>query len=134
MEFAGLLVELKQFDLVPLIVKRSERLKGYDYQETLFAAMGEIALADVAFEQGDFDTALYKYALSFADLAQQTGYASYLLTDKLRELEKRLHLLPNDTKLAWCDYLANLWETKHVSLSRPDMLRLIEEIRIDMLS
>jgi tetratricopeptide (TPR) repeat protein len=131
MEFARLLVALKRYDLAQVVVRRTERIKGYDYQEELFAAMSDITLAEIDFAQGVYDLAIEKYATAFAVLAKQTGYASYLLADRLKVLEQRLQTLSSAMRLHWCDYLEAQWLERSVSTVRPDMLRLLEGIRFD---
>jgi tetratricopeptide (TPR) repeat protein len=133
MEFARLLIELKQFELAPVVISRTERIKGYDYQEPLFSAMAGITQADLHFELEHYPRALEEYAASYADLAKQFGYASYLLTNRLSSLEARLRNLPPDERIRWCDTLADSWSERTVSTVRPDMLHLLEDIRSDAL-
>ncbi|MCL4301557.1 MAG: tetratricopeptide repeat protein [Anaerolineae bacterium] len=133
MDFARLLVELKRYEEVPIVVRRTERIKGFVYQEELFSAMSDITLANLAFEQKQYSSALEKYASAYASMAKQTGYASYLLTDNLRGLSQRMQRLTAEMKLKWCDTLEEHWLTQSVSTVRPDMLQLLEEIRLNTL-
>jgi tetratricopeptide (TPR) repeat protein len=133
-ELARLFLELEHFDLVPLIVRRIERIKGYDYEAELFTQISQIILGDWHFEQGRFDEALKQYETYHARLAKLVGYASYRLNDNLRNLEWRFSVLPRELVLPWCDALADAWLAQSVSAARPDMLDMLERIRIDFLS
>lgn len=133
MEFARLLIETGNFDLVRLACARTDHIKGYDYQTSLFTAMNELTLADLDFEMGKLDQALPKYVEYFAQLAMQTGYASYLLTDRLREFRKHLMRLPQEIRQAWCQTLEKAWRSKEIAKFRPDMLRMLEDIRLGMM-
>lgn len=133
MEFARLLLDLQLFTIVPIVINRMERIKGYDYQEMLFSAIAGITQADLDFEQEKYQSALDGYVISYADLAKQTGYASYLLTDRLISLDVRIRRLPIVERINWCDRLEDAWLKQSVSTVRPDMLRLLEDIRFDAL-
>lgn len=133
-ELARLFLELEHFDLVPLIIRRIERTKGYDYEEELFTQISEIIIGDWHFEQGRFDEALKQYETYYARLAKLVGYASYRLNDNLRNLEWRFSVLPRELVLPWCDALEDAWLVQSVSAVRPDMLDMLERIRLDALS
>lgn len=134
MDFARLLLELERYEDVLIAVRRVERIKGFDYQADLFSVMADITLADLAFSQGRYDEALNRYAHTFAEVAQQTGYATYLLTDRLRGLDHHIRSLPITLRLQWCDFLEQHWLESSVSSIRPDMLRLLETIRFETIS
>jgi tetratricopeptide (TPR) repeat protein len=133
MEFARLLIELERFEVVPSVISRTERIKGYDYQESLFSAMAGITQADLDFELENYSRALDRYSVSYPDLAKQSGYASYLLTNRLSSLEERLRRLSPEERIRWCDTLADSWSDQKVSTVRPDMLHLLERISSDAL-
>ena len=130
-ELARLLLELEHFDLVPLIVRRIERIKGYDYEEELFTQTSQIVIGDWHFEQERYDEALERYKTHYGGLAKLVGYASYHLNDNLRNLEWRLSVLPRDLVLPWCDALTDAWLGQSVSAVRPDMTDMLERIRLD---
>lgn len=132
-EFAYLLLELNHFEQVPIVLRRIERIKGYDYQEELFAAISEIALGSLCFEQGKYDDALEKYGPSYAKIAKLSGYASYLLDGRLRNLTWRFSQLSPEVVLQWCDTLEEEWLEESISTVRPDMLDLIERVRFEAL-
>jgi tetratricopeptide (TPR) repeat protein len=130
-ETARLLEELGMEDTVPIVIRRIERTRGYDYQEALFGAMSELILANLDFKRQNLDRALEKYATAHSDLAEQSGYALYVLTDRLRDLEWRLLALPPDTALAWCDSLEEEWLRRSVLTRRPEMRDTLERIRFE---
>lgn len=134
MELAWLLLELRRFDLVPHILRRIERIKGYDYEEALFSHISQIILGDWHFEQGRYAEALEQYKTHYAGLAKLVDYASYRLNDNLRNLEWRFSVLPRELVLPWCDTLEDVWLEESVSSVRPDMLDLLERIRRDALA
>jgi hypothetical protein len=132
-ELARMFVGLRIKEQVPLVIRRVERLQGYDYQKQLFAAMNEITKGDLDFLEERFDSALEKYVTAYAEVARQTGYASFLLTDRLRDLEWRLRLLPSDEMaLQWCDVLESEWQSRLPPEKWPDMLSVPERIRAEI--
>jgi len=133
-ELARSFLELGHFDLVPLIIRRIERIKGYDYEEELFAQISQIIIGDWCFEQGKYDRALEQYKTYYAGLAKLVGFASYRLNDNLRNLKWRLGVLPRELVLPWCDALEDAWLEESVSAARPDMLNMLERIRLDALA
>jgi tetratricopeptide (TPR) repeat protein len=133
-ELARLFLELEHFDLVPLIVRRIERIKGYDYEEELFTQISQIIIGDWHFEQKRYNEALEQYKTYYARLAKLVGYASYHLNDNLRNLEWRFSVLPHELVLPWCDALEDAWLDQSVSAVRADMLDLLERIRFDTLA
>jgi len=130
-ETARLFEELGMDDTVPLVIRRIERIKGYDYQEALFSTMSELILANLDFKRQNLDRALEKYITTYSDLAEQSGYAIYLLADRLRDLEWRLLTLPPATTLAWCDSLEEEWLRRSVLTRRPEMRDTLERIRFE---
>jgi tetratricopeptide (TPR) repeat protein len=133
-ELAGLFLELERFDLVPLIIRRIERIKGYDYEEELFTQISQIIIGHWHFEQGRYDQALEQYKTHYARLAKLVGYASYRLNDNLRNLEWRFSILPPELVLPWCDALEDAWLEQSVSTVQPDMLDMLERIRLKALA
>ena len=129
MEFSRLMLELKEYELVPVLVRKTERIKGYDFQESLFDAVAEITMADLSYFKKDYSVALNKYAAAFEVLAKQTGYSTYLLTDRIKNLSDHISSLPTSMRLQWCDTLEDRWLNGSVSTTRPDMLRMLEDIR-----
>lgn len=134
MELARLFLELERFDLVPLIIRRIERIKGYDYEEELFTQISQIIIGDWHFEQERYDEALEQYKTYYARLAKLVGYASYRLNNNLRNLRWRFSVLPRELVLPWCDALEDAWLAQSVSTVRPDMLDMLERIRLDALA
>jgi tetratricopeptide (TPR) repeat protein len=133
-EVAAVLLELRHYDLVPSVVRRIERIQGSDYQEELFAAIGEIILGDLHFEQQQYSTAREKYETAYPKLARQSGYAAYLLTNRLRMLRWRLSTLPRVMILCWCDALEDAWLAQSPPHVLPDMLDMLERVRNDALT
>jgi tetratricopeptide (TPR) repeat protein len=132
-EVARTLEELGMEDKVPIVIRRIERIRGYDYQEALFAAISEMILGDLDFKRQEFHAAFERYKKAYADLAEQSGYALYLLTDRLRDLEWRLRSLPSEAVLEWCDILEGEWRDRTLLSRRPEMLDLLERMRFEAL-
>jgi tetratricopeptide (TPR) repeat protein len=134
--FLGLnrmLIKLQRYDLVPILVRRLEKLKGLHYQEGLFPIITDFILADLDFEQMKHDAAFDRYRQVYARAAKLNGFVAYLLPHKMRDLEQRMFRLPPDQRLVWCDLLADAWLDESVSISRPGMVRLLEDVRMDAL-
>ncbi len=133
-EFAILLLELERYDLVPQVIAKIKHMKGYEYQEGLFGAMCDIIQGDLYCEQGQYDEALEAYRQGYTHLARQTGYASYILNDRLWNLSWRFReQLPREVIPHWCDVLEAEWLSQKVLTARPDMLRMLETFRLDAL-
>lgn len=132
-ELARVFLEIQRFDLVPHVIRRIERIKAYDYEEELFAQTSQIIVGDWHFEQGRYDQALEQYKIYYARLAKLGGYPSYRLNDNLRNLEWRFSVLPRELVLVWCDALEDAWLEQSVSTVRPDMIDMLERIRLDAL-
>lgn len=129
-ELARAFLELGRFDLVHPVLRRLERLKGFDYEEELFAEVSETIKGDLHFELGQYDEALAVYENSYAALAKLSGFASYQLNNGLRNLRWRFTVLPFDRIVDWCDGLEMAWLARSVSIVRPDMLDLLERVRL----
>lgn len=132
-ELARVLCERGFYNEVSAVLRRIERIKGYDYQPELFGAMSEIIAGDLAFNQGNYPSAYSYYVQAYAQMSQLSGYASYMLDDLLRDLDRWLHMLDKATCLRWLDDLKTAWKEQKVFRNRPDMLRLIERVRIERL-
>jgi tetratricopeptide (TPR) repeat protein len=132
-ETARLVEELGMDDMVPLFIKRIDRIKGYDYQQALFGAISEFILADLDFKHQNLGRALEKYTKAYADLAEQSGYAIYLLIDRLIDLEWRVLTLEPEIALNWCNLLEGEWMRRSVLAKRPEMRDTIERIRVKAL-
>lgn len=129
-ELSRSLLWLRKTDKAFLVIRRIERIKGYDYQEKLFAAMVDILYGDLAVRSGDLDKALKIYKQAYVDLARETGYATYLLNDRLRDLEWRIREdAPKEKRVEWCDVLEEKWIEDGLSTLRPEMIDRIERLR-----
>jgi hypothetical protein len=131
-EAARVLEELNLNEKVPVVLRRIERIKGYDYQEALFAAMGEIIKGDLDYKHGRLDVAFETYQQVYIRIAQLPGYAKYLLDDRLRDLEWRLKALPRQTALDRCDALEGAWMEPAILVGHPEMLDMLERVRSEV--
>lgn len=134
MNLSEVLTTLSMENEARIVVRRIERIKGYDYQGELFAAMSQMMLADLDYKQQRFEAALEKYKKAYADLAGQSGYAKNLLSDRLKDLEQRLQGLAPELILRWCDVLEKEWLERSLGMKRPDMLDLIEHVRLEAMT
>jgi tetratricopeptide (TPR) repeat protein len=130
-ETARLLMWLKRPDDAYVVIRRIRRLPGFEIQQDVFTAISNLTLAHLEFIQEKYDSALDHFAGSFTKLAKSSGYASYLLTDRLRDLEWRLRDLDPDRSLQWCETLEKVWKESGAMTQRPDMQDMLERIRLD---
>jgi tetratricopeptide (TPR) repeat protein len=129
-EIARIYIERGEVDYLQAVLNEVEKLAGRDYQEQLFTAMNEIAWGDFYFIQNKFDKALEQYQVGYANLARESGYASYLLADRLRDLHWRLESLPAQKALRWVSKLEDVWEEAVGDKELwSNMLRFVEEER-----
>jgi tetratricopeptide (TPR) repeat protein len=130
-ESATLFEELDLDDKVPFIIRRIERLKGYDYQEDLFSSINEVISGHLDFKHNKRERACQKYMIAYANVADNSGSATYVLVDRLRELEHRMESLPAEIALAWCDEFEKEWMRRGVLVKRPEMWDALERIRLN---
>ncbi len=130
-EAARLLMWMKLFEEAKIVIRRIRRLPGFEGQQEVFAAIASMTQAHLDFAQKNYGQALELFVGSFNQLANCTGYASYLLTDRLRDLEWRLREMPRDQALLWCDTLEYRWGQTRALEQRPDMLDMLERIRLE---
>ena len=87
-----------------------DRLLAQGYQ--LFHHRGRMyrVLGDLAYAQGQFDTACARYAQAYSLLGgRYAGYGRRTFEDELRHLESQIEALPPAEALAWCDALTEFW-------------------------
>jgi len=132
-EVARTLEELGLEERVSIVLRRIGRLKGYDYQEELFAAMSQIIQGDLDFKQGAFDKALEGYKRGYSEIAKLSGYAAYVFADRLRDLEWRMREMPPEIALKWCVALEEEWFKELLVSKKPAMLDLLERIHSEIL-
>ena len=133
-ELARILLWLRKYNEADLTIKRIEHLKGYDYQEPLFAAMLDILRGTTALYHQQYDEALEKYKEAYSCLAHESGYATYHLIDRLRDLESRIREdLPSELQIPWCDALEDQWIADGLSSARPEMIDCIEKLRSEFI-
>jgi tetratricopeptide (TPR) repeat protein len=130
-EYATLLLEMRRYDLVPQVVDMIKHMKGYDYQEGLFGAVCDIIQGDSSCEQGEYAAALEAYKTGYTRLAKQTGYSAYILKDRLWNLAWRFRAqLPHELIPHWCEVLEEEWLAQRVLTARPDLLAMLEDLRL----
>jgi hypothetical protein len=118
-EMARMAFEQRQPEVLERVIKTVETQADRGYMERLFGVMNEIDRGDLSFirwEQAEpqakprfLEQALQHYKEGFAELAEQTGYADYLLFDRLRDLRWRLDYVPQDEALRWIQALRDAW-------------------------
>lgn len=128
---ANVLFQLQNHDGISIVASQTENLKSYNLRGEFFTAVSRILRADLDFEQNKYDSALDAYSHAYAIMAKQKGYTFYLLTDRLEHLAQKIRKLAIEIRLRWCDVLEENWLEQSISTVRPEMLRLIEDIRFD---
>ena len=81
--------------------------KGYRFPR-FYGRMRRI-VADIAFEHGDYSSALKNYIAGIAQIRLHTGYAMYSVDTELEKLEKKLDQLPLDTAIEWGIQIREDW-------------------------
>lgn len=111
-------------------------IREQDVQVKVLKAITELSTAHLEFVRRQYPQALERFTQAFSELANTTGYAAYLLGDRLRDLEWRLRdLLEADPQLAkdWCDHLLRGWDASGALRNRPDMRFMLERIRREVI-
>jgi tetratricopeptide (TPR) repeat protein len=81
--------------------------KGYRFP--LFYGRMRRILADVDFDQGEFDCSIANYADGIAQIALHGGYGMYYLDRELYALTERMAMLPADTASSWARRFKQEW-------------------------
>lgn len=133
-ELARAAAERRDPETLREVLDRVEHLRGYDVQRELFDAMNDIARADLHLIQEEYDQALALYKDAYVRVAEKSGYADFLLLDRLRDLQWRLEELPNGMPLRWLRELQQTWEVELVGNEKwPEMLTILEDIRFHVM-
>jgi tetratricopeptide (TPR) repeat protein len=129
-EMARLLFELERAEDLYDVLNSVEMLSGYDYQRDLFNAMNRIAWGDYNFLLGKHEDALRRYKEAYPAVARESGYANYLLADRLRDLQWRFERLPTKVARRWVNELEDAWEERlRRNEQWPRMLSFLESER-----
>jgi tetratricopeptide (TPR) repeat protein len=133
-ELSHVLLWLRKLEQAELVIKRVERAKGYDYQEPLFAATAEILRGELDIYNNRFKEAKERYKQAYINLARETGYSTYILNDRMRDLEWRIREdVPVEQRKAWCDEIEDAWIEAGISTSHPEMIDRIEKLRAEFI-
>jgi len=128
-EVSRLLLDIGSVDDILSVLNQIDRMKGYDFQADLFSAMSQIVRGDLEYIfRKDYAEALAIYKDAYLHLAQQTGYAVYILRDRLRDLEWRIKYLPDGLAAQWCDSLHEYWSENDIGSLRPEMINMLEKL------
>ena len=92
------------------LLKEEYEDKGYRYP--LFYGRMRRIQAEIAFERGDYETALAKYARGIAEISQHGGYGMYFIDAELGKLIQRLDQLSPTMAAQWTAHLKDYW-AKH---------------------
>jgi hypothetical protein len=134
-ELARAAAERREPETLREVLDRVEHLRGYDVQRELFDAMNDIARADLHLIQEEYDRALVLYKDAYVRVAEKSGYADFLLLDRLRDLQWRLEELPAGMALQWLRELQRTWEVALAGNENwPEMVTLLEDVRFHFLS
>lgn len=128
-ELANGLLELDKLEDVDSVCRRMLGIKEYDYQEQMFIAVIEIISAHIEYKLGHLDAAFEKYAQAYVEVAKQGGYATYMLVDRVRDLEWYIQSLPPPEALKWCDFLEDSWLNERTSRAYPELTASLERVR-----
>jgi tetratricopeptide (TPR) repeat protein len=81
--------------------------EGYNYP-LFFGRMRRIQ-ADVAFSEGDKETAREKYTKGLGQIIQHGGYGMYFIDRELERLERTLSTIPREAASDWLVYFKENW-------------------------
>jgi tetratricopeptide (TPR) repeat protein len=133
-ELARAAAERREPETLREVLGRVERLRGYDVQRELFDAMNDIARADLHLIQEEYDQALALYKDAYVRVAEKSGYADFLLLDRLRDLQWRLEELSEELALEWLRELQQAWEMQLIGNEKwPEMLTFLDNVRLHFL-
>lgn len=91
--------------------KEAEKLmreRGLDYP--LFHGRILRLLAQVYFDEGDYDRALDNYTEALTQIGRHGGYGKYRFDRELEALRERMAKLPKEIVSTWCDRFIERWQ------------------------
>jgi tetratricopeptide (TPR) repeat protein len=90
-------------------------------------------LGNIAYDRGDFETALDYYMEAYPLMAIRGGYSIYQLQESLHRLRNRIDDLPPDVALRWCKRLSEDWRSRGLDREYPQMINTCNVCRLDAL-
>lgn len=99
------------------------------YQQDLFLALADLALADLDLNKGQLDSAVARYVTNFPIIARAGGYGYYLLEARLTGLGQKLLSMPHEQAFRLCDEIIREWEAQGLSSSHPLLIAQMWEYR-----
>ena len=109
-----------------------QRIQKITFDQNILQAITSILKGNLHFINKQYEQALETYKTAYMALAEQSGYASYLLKDCIRDLRWYLQELSFDKRLDWCDQLEEAWLEKAIDIKRQEMISLIERVRLKL--
>ena len=94
--------------------------QGYDFQ--LYSGDRMRTLGNIAFDCGEYESALQYYLAAYPKTASPWGYSKNLLPEALKKLQARIDQLPPDLALEWCDQIEKEWIRLDKAREAPEML------------
>ncbi|MCI0557235.1 MAG: tetratricopeptide repeat protein, partial [Nitrososphaera sp.] len=111
-------------------VEELKALEEQGYRFPLFAGRMERILGEVAFDQGDYQTAKGMFIKGLLLIAEHGGYGKYSLRDEFLRLGHRMDQLPQNIVLEWCTALEDNWLEDYLVEGRREMEAFVRVRRV----
>lgn len=98
--------------------------KGYYFP--LYSGSRIRVLGNIAYDRGDYESALQEYLKAYPRIASRGGYSRYMLPEALGWLQERVDQLPPQLALEWCDRIQAHWKTEGLDRDFPEILSVCE--------
>ena len=126
-ELARVLLELHLFEEVEKAIGRIKQIRPGVHDDRTLLALGTLVQADLAFDRGDMNGALLRYAQGVPSLANARGYVVELINTRIDELFKRIRSMTNtNTAIEWCESLQAAWIDAYVGDTMPTVVERIQ--------
>lgn len=126
-ELARVLLELHLFEEVEKAVGKVKQIRPGGHDDRTLLALGTLIQADLAFDRGDLNGALLRYAQGVPALSNAQGQVVELFNTRIDELFKRVRTMPSiDAAIAWCENLQSAWVDAYVGNTRPSVIDRIQ--------
>jgi tetratricopeptide (TPR) repeat protein len=106
-----------------------EEFEDQGYYFPLYSGSRVRILGNIAYDRGDYETALQRYLEAYPRIASRGGYSKYMLPKALERLQGRIDGLAPQIALEWCDQIQKDWKSRGLDKDFPEMITVCEIAR-----
>ena len=99
-----------------------KKFDNQNFNFTLYSGDRIRTMGHIAYDQGDFDTALQCYLEAYPKTASPWGFSRNLFPEALTKLSDRIDKLDPDRAIEWCKKIKKEWIRKNLVKRAPGMI------------